>query len=67
MKWALLGTFSIGIELLASFARGWIVMLCLGDVHHYTGWPCAIGYWPSYLIAIAVNIASWQTPKAGDR
>lgn len=44
------------IATLLSFVVAWPVMVLLGVLASWTGWPVAIGYWTTWLILLIVRL-----------
>lgn len=47
------------VAILLSFAiacfEAWFVMVLLGALASMTGWGCAIGFWPTYVIVVIAS------------
>lgn len=48
---------ALAVSLVISFLAAWPVMVLLGVLASWTGWPVAIGYWTTWLILVIVRLA----------
>lgn len=48
------------------FLQTWVVMILFGVLASMTGWGCAIGFWPTFVIVWIMSILTSNSSTSSD-